>query len=572
MPQPQACRIPLELVDEIFQKLPPQTRHLFKHHKINKDEAHWNRVALARCAHVCRAFHESAVRVLWKDLELGAFLEAVLRSLDYGAVKWPERHQDDWGGGDASDDEDNEDVAVGVEPERYLYSYKYLPGPISAEEWARFTHYAAFVRILRYAPFVESIDPTLFFFLQQHAQGTPLFPNLHELVWSNATPEVLAVISPSIRLLDLTESNDDDYTYAEMREFSYRARRHALKALLPTILRGAPNLEELRLRTMGHEVFWFPLQPAPGDWFFNRNIRVLHISESCRAVMRAALTVISTMKELLELGIRLVESGPTYDLEDDDLSDVRTFENLKHLEIWGEATGVATLVDAIVAPNLEDVEIIIFTGPEDSDPSMVEAELSTIFKTLPLRNAATLRRLRLSIWCLCAPLFPSEVSTDPSFSTVARPLLELRRLQDVCIDQRVRRGALNVSASALAAAWPALRALALPEVIVSPNALRAIARTCPRLEQLKVKALSPEFHYNPSRLVVDDSSQPTITADSHSDLERPALRELCVDIPLKAGFPDTPGNIIRFLNTLFPQLVIRRPEDLVKYDPTGRGG
>lgn len=131
----------------------------------------------------------------------------------------------------------------------------YVPGPVTASEWSRFKHYARFVRYLHY-PARTIVEPSVFMFLQQHGHGAPLFPNIHELVWEHATPELAVVVSPSIRVLRLPEDTCEAEVGAQDGECAYSMRRHAFTRLLPSVLEGLPNLKELELRTLGHETFW----------------------------------------------------------------------------------------------------------------------------------------------------------------------------------------------------------------------------------------------------------------------------------------------------------------------------
>ncbi|TFY50089.1 hypothetical protein EVJ58_g11199 [Rhodofomes roseus] len=154
-------------------------------------------------------------------------------------------------------------------------SQSYLPGPVAAEEWSRFEYYAQFVRVLRYST-DETIDPSVFFFLQQHARGKPLFPNLHQLVWEHATPELVSVITPSIRVLHLPQDYAEMENGSQSYEYGYRMRRHAFKQLLRGVLERLPDLAELTLPVLGHEAFWFPLLSKPDNHFVTQGIHTLH--------------------------------------------------------------------------------------------------------------------------------------------------------------------------------------------------------------------------------------------------------------------------------------------------------
>ncbi|KAH9915538.1 uncharacterized protein B0H18DRAFT_1215487 [Fomitopsis serialis] len=543
------CNIPLELVDDICGQLAPQTDH--QHLYVNDERNRPARTALARCARVCRAFHTSAVRVLWRRLELSTICEAVLRDFSSGFVKWP-TNEEEFMGGHESDDEANEDMAVGIDSYTYRYNYKYVSGPISVEEWARFKHYAPFVRVLRYG-IGDTIEPSIFLFLQQHAHGQPLFPNLRELIWEHATPEIISVTSPSIRVLRLPEDLNMRENGHQTYEYGYRMRRHAFKQMLPAVLQALPNLEELELRKLAHEAFWFPFwQSVPSGRFVSQTIRTLCISESRRALTRAALAAISTIPGLTTLEIDMDERGGMHDPQEDNNDG-----------------GVAVLADAIIAPGLEDVEIWFKSqwSTEEGGPDVVAVALHAIFDALRRRNAGSLRRLCLIDLICSQSLFAGGTTAATPFHAVASPLLALQRLQDVVIQEESPN---DIDVPGLVAAWPTVRSLDLPNLFLTLNSLRDIARTCRQLECLTVWSLGDEYGLQVNQLSQATQQRKSSSSDTDSapgsEATGCALRELHVDEPLFIEHRSDINIVARFLDSLFPQLDVGRSSRFVVFN------
>ncbi|KAH9919014.1 uncharacterized protein B0H18DRAFT_1122718 [Fomitopsis serialis] len=564
---PSLCSIPLELVDEICGQLAPQMDDQLLD-VVNYERNRPARTALARCARVCRILHMPAVRVLWRQQELSTMCEAVLRNFSLGSVKWP-TNEEEYREGHGADDEANEDMAVGIDPHTYPYNYKYVPGPISAEEWARFKHYAPFVRVLRYGTGV-TIEPSIFLFLQQHAHGQPLFPNLRELIWEHATPEIISMTSPSIRVLCLPEDEYMRENGWQTSEYGYRMRRHAFKQMLPAVLQALPNLEELELRRLAHEAFWYPLwRSVPSGRFISQTIRTLCISESHRVLTRAALAAISTIRGLTALVIDLVESGGTHNPQADndvDVPPIRPFEGLKSLFLKGTTAEVAALTDAIVAPGLEGMEIWYKESLEEMGNDVLAIALHATFDTLRRRYAGSLRRLALIDVSSSPPLFASGTAAATPFHAVASPLLALQRLQHVVIREEYCSD--HISVPDLVAAWPTVRSLDLPNHSLTLDSLRDIARTCPQLECLAALEL---LGGEEGRDTLSQATRQRISssdADSAPDSEATgcALRELLVGDPLYIEHRSDIHLIARFLDSLFPQLDIGRCSRFVVYD------
>ncbi|KAH9834173.1 uncharacterized protein C8Q71DRAFT_859828 [Rhodofomes roseus] len=528
--------IPLDVVEEILCLLSPETSDEHRPGNHPGKEIKAARAALARCARACRALRELAARVLWREQDLSEFCGAVLPHSKLGFVKWPMRIGfGDVFAGDGGDDDTNADMAVGV-ASNYPYTYdRYLRMSGRASRTTR--------RLSGFSTTARTRSTSVFAFLQQHARGKPLFPGVRELTWAHATPDILSVISPSIRILRLDWDRG-----IEVREYWYRVRRHALKQLLPTILRELPELEELHFGSLGHEAFWDPLKSVPSGHVLSQNVHILHISDSCRALARAGLSIISTLTELVELKIAVIDGVTVFDPQLNhvwDASSIRTFANLRRLRLDGRTTTVAALLNAIVAPKLEDFELTCRRNEEDETAVVDGGALYAAFDLLRRRHAASLRIFKFHFQYPSIELFPSS-ATEPGFSTTATPLLKLRHLEHV--ERLLYYGSsielehtsyFPISACALLAAWPRLHTLNLPGSALFPNMLQDIARAGTKLHSLTAL----EFYWMVPRLLADDFPR----LDT-------ALRQLRIET-YDVG---TSGidEISRFLDSLFPHLDI----------------
>ena len=148
----------------------------------------------------------------------------------------------------------------------------------------------------------DVVSPSVFLFLQHHAHGAPLFPNVRTVVWGHAAPELLAVLARSVQTLRLPFDADAELhaNFMQPRELVYRAQRHAFKSLLPSMLRATPALRTLALRPLRHEGFWRRL--AQGASVL-QTLRRLHITEPLPVLLRGALPVVATLEGLEELRI-----------------------------------------------------------------------------------------------------------------------------------------------------------------------------------------------------------------------------------------------------------------------------
>ncbi|KAI0629867.1 hypothetical protein C8Q77DRAFT_272681 [Trametes polyzona] len=208
-----------------------------------KDSACRKNDTVAKCARVCRPFREPALRVLWGRVPSVLPLLRLLVPC-FGRIQYDHKNSEC------------------THSQGYVcYALHDLPGPV---EWARFCHYAPYVRILHcdmdpvahldYEPLPRIDDddaetpenvnehseyphpafilPSVWFHLKELSNGRPLFPNLRELVWL-ASPfafDFLEVLSPTlqtihIRLITLHAHTDQEW-----------------KASLPLFIRSVASL------------------------------------------------------------------------------------------------------------------------------------------------------------------------------------------------------------------------------------------------------------------------------------------------------------------------------------------
>ncbi|KAH9914229.1 uncharacterized protein B0H18DRAFT_140681 [Fomitopsis serialis] len=109
-----------------------------------------------------------------------------------------------------------------------------------------------------------------------------------------------------------------------------------------------------------------------------------------------------------------------------------------------------------------------------------------MFNLFSRRNALSLRRFHFTHTDADVPLLPDPAATATQATGPGSPLLELRALQDVMILQALRDVKYYAEPNILGwvNAWPRLRTLALSALVVFPETLQYIARTCPQVESL----------------------------------------------------------------------------------------
>ncbi|KAI0629444.1 hypothetical protein C8Q77DRAFT_1075964 [Trametes polyzona] len=199
--------------------------------------------ALARCARVCKAFQEPALRVLWE------YLPSILPLLRLLA---PHFHK-----------LSNGRIGYGASVPHHTYVLSEIPDDV---QWARFSRYASYIRVLheKYSPrkckhqAQESPDdsddegayapgriilPSVWFILSRKAEGKPLLPALRELDWTLHSLDYLELFrvlaGPS--LLGLSTRLHDLYIPSREEE------RIIMPLVVRTLAYSSPNLQKLEV-------------------------------------------------------------------------------------------------------------------------------------------------------------------------------------------------------------------------------------------------------------------------------------------------------------------------------------
>ncbi|KAH9914232.1 uncharacterized protein B0H18DRAFT_140691 [Fomitopsis serialis] len=339
-------------------------------------------------------------------------------------------------------------------------------------------------------------------------------------------------------------------------------RRHAFTTLLPGILCSIPELRELRIRPLGHPGFWDQFAPPHNRCFVAQNVRILHISESFPILMGGALPVVSTIQELASLNIGFPESDwddhANYDLQPDDWDkgSIHPLSKLRHLQITSRITAIATLVDAIVAPELEDIQLES-TLRESS--VVAAAAIRAVLGTLCSRNKSSIRKVHLDLRGLeYNPRRDSTQSSEfgASIFTLLKPTLQFQHLRELSILVSFGfRKPLEFPGPTMLTAWPNLRKLLLHGVVISPDSLRAAARACPHLQSLTAQGLSEDFRHIPASTL--DQHDGSLRDASSSNAGGHGLQELRLLRPSDM-VPADVIKIAQFLAGLFPRLCAER--------------
>ncbi|EPS99242.1 hypothetical protein FOMPIDRAFT_89150 [Fomitopsis schrenkii] len=385
-------------------------------------------------------------------------------------------------------------------------------------------------------------------YLHQHTHGEPLLPNLRELLWEHASADIIAVLSPTIRVLRLPAEIEEEML-DEQDELAFRTRRHALKTLLPDVLRGLPELGCLQLSPLGHIEHWHKLVDKREGSFAARRLASLWLMESLPVLMNGALQLLSTSTQLEQLLFTLLHRDGSKPLG--SVSSLEpctyTFRELQTLYIDGSMVAMELVMNTINAPELKHVDIGLC---ELGGSARVHHILQKILTTLSSRSK--------SIHTCTLGVSSLAISPQTLFFTMMEPLSQLRLLQDVTIDMPHGYEGRTVQVPPdLFESWPGLKTLSLGRVHISPEALQAAARSFPGLQSLTVLQLSGDFARHPYVVAAATCDARTLaTRDGHG------LRTL--GLLGSAGFTDYLEviNIASFLVALFPSLRVEPLEGL----------
>lgn len=432
-----------------------------------------------------------------------------------------------------------------------------IDGPLEPEQWLRLKFYAQFIRIIYYT-IDERINSAVIFFLQEHSHGEPLFPNLRTIIWVHAIPEIFSVLSPTVENIHFSFDDEIEENFGRPQEVAYRVRRHTFKNVLPRMLTVLPRLRELAMRPLRHEGFWLRFGNLPNLSAVTQNLRNLHITEPMPVLLRGALPIISAMKNLEELTISAHlpdnEPGPSQ-FEIAQISwpkeSLRSFDNLRTLNINAGAAAIAYLVDVMNTPCLENVTLECrgtgWWGPFTSTQTL--DLLHGALQTLCTRNAYSMQAVVLELRHLRLLLERADPNDeDPEalspFWTLIKPLLELRRLRQFVVGIDPAQVPMEVSVPAMLEAWPMLERLDVAVMSLSPDSLRTAARICPRLRRLRAMRLSDGF-------LKAISARPGPQAEAG---ENHPLQELRFYAPSTLAEHADVVKIAGFVHALFPRL------------------
>ncbi|OBZ65148.1 hypothetical protein A0H81_14866 [Grifola frondosa] len=409
---------------------------------------------LSRCTHVCKAFHEPAIRALWRTLPNLLPLFKLLSSFQL----IPE--------GDETDIPADERSCDFI-----------LSGEISQEEWKRFCEYAKLVREVAHDSFCENmVESWVWVYLMRQSRGEPLLPCLRSLGWVQSHPFstiLLAVISPSLRKLDL-EFGYDHADYGTIRK-----QECSIDMLLRNVFSQAPNIWNLTISSLAHPSTLIAITRLT-------QLRKLDISKSAAVLDTGLLFHLSTLENLVDLGIKV---------DFDDAPNFVGFYALKILraEVHSDVTQV---LNTIFSPQLETLGI-------SQIPSTTLLMASRLMNEVRSRFGS-LHTLHYTILSDKARSSSAHVTAVLPLGDVVEPLLHLGTLEDVSLDFGGREVAVSDKyLDDVANAWPRLTSFSLKHkcgtTIPSGNVLLSFARRCPALKTLLLPSLDISdgaFSYN----------------------------------------------------------------------------
>ena len=307
------------------------------------------RSTLAAAARVRKAWTAPALTVLWRGLDTLAPLVLLLPTAKLVGI-------------DDSDEDSDYDEMNDMDNDAALVSYVDLliaithvvvhlcqvltdnPGP---EDWTRFIHYSARVRILdlgcseRHHSRSIIVDLSVYECLSQMNDGKPLLPHLRELSWSQKGANdrrIIYLASPTLRRLHIQTKDGSENLRMVLHRSRYlrdiigrrrykepRRRDHALRCILREVLLRAVNLEHLTLDGVHHLATIAPVSSCP-------RVETLELRCSLANSTVDVPRLIATLGGLATLARLTMPVDQTWELEDDILQpSVHRFESLETL-------------------------------------------------------------------------------------------------------------------------------------------------------------------------------------------------------------------------------------------------
>ncbi|OSC97990.1 hypothetical protein PYCCODRAFT_1037577 [Trametes coccinea BRFM310] len=442
------------------------------------------RRTLASLARVCKALHEPAVRLLWRELDSIFQIFLVLPSFVLRR-------------------ENAEPSPLSTHEE--FYNEYHLPADIPAHEWSRLRKYAAYVRAVT---FKSRIYCPLY--LTSWARGRmemshqswssiknlfgddSVFPNLQRLDWQIAEVDfqfdsLSHFLSPSLRTLVI---NCQVASRIPVRQEYRDTWSGHLRQLVSDVLRRSPQLAELTLYYGGSLTpaqFFNPLALTPP-----LSLRSLTIvGPTDKAVDLSDLRILAQIPHLESLTFRK-------DLEFDDSPTPGhprcgvTFPHLRSLRFLSRYVATNARYHMLASASLQSLHISSYCF---IDASSLQHDCVNWTRSFPSLAHFT-----------CS--FNRKEPSDPgatlwyvphSIPALFAPILALRSIREFSINlANVCALVEDRDLAAFAESWPSLEVLALktwpyphgvPESTVGLQGFLSLARGCPRLSMLNLDAV-----------------------------------------------------------------------------------
>ncbi|KAI0656436.1 hypothetical protein C8Q70DRAFT_1056669 [Cubamyces menziesii] len=414
---------------------------------------------LASAARVCKAFHEPALRVLWRQLEsLLPFFSLI--GPPFAMVQ-------------------KEAETYCLRPARDVY---HLPDHVSAQGWARLRKYAAYVRILYlwrwpvHMPYV--LTPESWTSMEVLFGDQPIFPNLRNLLWGAGHPE--AELLGILRFLPPTVD----------------------KLFLSCYTSPRPD-EELG-------PVWRALLPRVVEDICKRVTRLSHFSVYLGDIDGSELLTVLSLSHpptLRGLNLRTQYGAPPITFSSFmGLARIIDLENLI-LCVECDSDSAASLPSLLGLPRLRHLRIPCYS--ELSSPAygvITAARLQSLnVHSMPYSSIAYLQRTCATWACSfpnlevlnfeLSPSTPQDGVPTRSLLTAARALLDLRNIRTFVLHaQGCPLTVEDVDLTAMSEAWPSLTELCLGTMstpdyssgsTAGASGLLSLAINCPRLTTLK---------------------------------------------------------------------------------------
>ncbi|KAI9069376.1 hypothetical protein FKP32DRAFT_1671432 [Trametes sanguinea] len=456
------------------------------------DSENEGRRTLARLARVCKALHEPAVCVLWRELDSIFPIFLVLPSFVLRR--------------------ENAEPSPQSTHEEFYDEY-HLPANVPAHEWSRLRRYAAYVRSVTfrwrtYCPLSLTwgrmeLSRQSWSSIQILFGDDPVFPNLEKLHWQIAEVDfeygsLTHFLSPSLRSLDLNCQVASRFPVTQQYRDSWSAH---LRQLMSEVSTRSPNISSLTFFYGGSLTpaqFFDPLALTPPP-----SLRALTIvGPTDKAITLSDLQILSTVPNLESL---------TFEQElefDDSPAPGRprrvTFPHLRHLQFASRCMPNNCMYTMFASTNLQTLCISAYRF---LDASSLQHDCVVWALSFPSLIAFICRFTRTQ------PPGPDEtlLYVSESISALFAPLLSMRNiltfsvnLADLCvpIDDR--------DLTTFSQSWPSLWSLSItaseacvanmPNFTIGLQGLLSLARNCPRLAVLHLETarIDPETFSEPA--------------------------------------------------------------------------